>query len=247
LNIWVHSTEDSYIGEYIHKWDDLAVSREVFAELTRNQLTIVGLDLSKKIDLTADGFIFALPDDRIALTARGFMPEEGVTRHEKTDRIPYRDWARDGWVIITEGDVTHYGKVQEHIHDCELDNTWHVHEVAYDPYAATHLANLMQDDGYSMIEIRQTMASLSEATNLFREMVASGKIVHDGSPLLRWCISNAVQIVDTKENIMISKRKAVDTKRVDLLTAIITALVRLPVLREASSFAEYVKSDEFGF
>jgi phage terminase large subunit-like protein len=91
------------------------------------------------------------------------------------------------------------------------------------------------------------MASLSEATKLFRELVASGKVVHDGSPLLRWCISNAVQIIDSKENLMISKRKAVDTKRVDLLTAIITALVRVQVLREASNFSAYVKSDDFGF
>jgi len=116
-----------------------------------------------------------------------------------------------------------------------------------DRNAATHLANEMQDDGYSMVEIRQTMASLSEATKLFRELVASGKLVHDGSPLLRWCISNAVQIIDSKENLMISKRKAVDTKRVDLLTAIITAMVRVQVLREASDFSKYVMSDDFGF
>ena len=247
LNIWVHSTEDGYIGEYIHKWDELAVSREEFAELTRGRDSIVGLDLSKKIDLTADGFIFALDDNRVALTARGFIPEEAVTRHEKTDRIPYRDLAKDGWVIITDGDVTDYRKIESHIHDCELNNGWHIHEIAYDPYAATHLASEMQDDGYTMVEIRQTMPNLSEATKLFRELVASGKIVHDGSPLLRWCISNAVQIVDSKENLMISKRKAVDTKRVDLLTALITALVRLPVLREMSNYAEYVNSEDFGF
>jgi len=247
LNLWVNASDDSYIGEYIHKWDELAISREEFLEKTKGKLTITGLDLSKKIDLTADGFIFILDDDRVAVTARGFLPEEAVTRHEKTDKIPYKDWARDGWVIITDGDVTDYRKVEAHIHDCELDNQWQVHEIAYDPYAATHLANEMQDDGYSMVEIRQTMASLSEATKLFRELVASGKLVHDGSPLLRWCISNAVQIIDSKENVMISKRKAVDTKRVDLLTAIITALVRVQVLREASDFSEYVKSDDFGF
>lgn len=249
LNIWVNSTEDSYIGDYILKWDDpkINIGREKFLELTKGKLTIVGLDLSKKIDLTADGFIFVLDDGRVALTARGFLPEEAVTRHEKTDKIPYRDWARDGWLIVTEGDVTDFRKVEAHIHDCELDNSWQVHEIAYDPYQATYLANEMQDDGYTMVEVRQTMPNLSEPTKLFREMVASGKLVHDGSPLLRWCIANAVQIVDSKENIMISKRKAVDTKRVDLLAAIITALVRVQVLHEATNFSEYVKSDDFGF
>lgn len=105
----------------------------------------------------------------------------------------------------------------------------------------------MQQNGYTMVEIRQTMPNLSEATKLFREEVAKGNIVHDGNPLLRWCIANAIQIIDSKENLMISKRKAIDTRRVDLLTATITALVRIESVREASKIAAYVQSENFGF
>ncbi len=55
------------------------------------------------------------------------------------------------------------------------------------------------------------MPSLNEPTKLFRDSVADGKIVHDGSPLLTWSVGNAQEIVDTKENIMISKKHAGDT------------------------------------
>ena len=110
LNIWVHSTEDSYMGEYLEKWDALAIPRKEFDELTAGRLMGVGLDLSKKIDLTASGFFFPLPDGRIAITARGFMPEAAIIRHEKTDQIPYRHWADEGWLITTEGEVTDYGR-----------------------------------------------------------------------------------------------------------------------------------------
>jgi len=247
LNIWIHGNEDTYLGEYIDKWDELAVSRDEFLNLTKDRLALVGVDLSKKIDLTAAAWVFVLPDGRIALTATGFMPEEGIKRHEKTDRIPYSEWTKAGWVIKTEGDVTDYARVQEVIQDREMTNGWKVFEICYDPYAATHFANELQDLGYTTVEISQWMKVLSEPTKLFREMVATGQIVHDGSPLLKWCAGNAVQIVDTKENIMLSKKKAGDNRRIDLLAAIITALVRVQALRDAVDYAQYIKSDDFGF
>ncbi len=82
------------------------------------------------------------------------------------------------------------------------------------------------------MEIAQWMKILSEPTKLFRELVASGKLVHDGSPLLKRAIANAMQIVDTKENIMLTKKNAGDTKRIDPIASIITALVRVNSLKE---------------
>jgi phage terminase large subunit-like protein len=247
LNIWIHGNEDTFMGDYIEKWDQLAVSREVFAELTKDSLCLVGVDLSKKIDLTADGHVFALDDGRIAVTAMGFIPEEAIKRHEKTDKIPYTEWVRAGWVIQTEGDVTDYHRVQTHIQDGELERGWKVHELCYDPYNATHFANELQELGYTTIEISQWMKILSEPTKLIRELVATGKLVHDGSPLLKWCVGNAMQIVDTKENIMISKKKAGDNRRIDLLAALINALVRIQSLKDAVDFISRVGTDDFGF
>jgi len=233
------------------------------------------VDLSKKIDLTALGYVFALPDDRIGVSAHGFMPEAAVERHRKTDKIPYRDWAKAGWLTLTQGDVTDYQSLIDQIeaingklladelttedekerkrtmarllkyHYAAL-NGWQVHEIGYDPYNATHLKNELDDLGYTTIEVRQTMPNLNEPTKLFRDAVADGKLVHDGSPLLTWSVGNAQEIIDTKENIMISKKHAGDTKRVDPLAAVLDALFRIQPLREMTSYQEYVNSDEFG-
>jgi phage terminase large subunit-like protein len=232
LNVWVSESEDSYIGVYLDRWDGLGVSQSDFVELTRGLPCNVGIDLSKKIDLTASAFIFCLPDDKLAVTAHGFIPSEGVSRHEKTDRIPYPEWITDGWLTATEGDVTDYHMVQVHIQDAELENEWKVQEICFDPYNATHFANDMMTDGYTCIEVRQGVKTLSEPTKTFRELIAAGRIVHDGSPLLKWCIANAVTETDSNENIKLSKRNATDTKRIDLLAAVINAMVRLPALKE---------------
>ena len=266
LNKWIHGNEDSFMGEYMDKWDSLAASPEEIRRITNGSLINVGADLSKKIDLTADGCVcvlpkgttvtlrngetITLPDEKtitladgttknipiynIAVTAHGFLPEESVKRHEQSDRIPYRDYARGSWCTITDGDVTDYRQVQSHIQDIELEGN-KVHELCYDPYNATHFANEMQDLGYTLVEIRQGKKTLSEATKLFRELVAQGRLIHDGSPLLRWCVGNAVQEQDSNENIKLTKKNADDSRRIDLLAAIINALVRIESLRDATA------------
>ena len=128
-----------------------------------------------------------------------------------------------------------------------IGNDWHVHQISYDPWNATYFKNEMDALGYQTLEAIQQMRHLNEPTKMFRELVASGKLVHDGSPLLTWCVGNAQEIVDTKENIMISKKKAGNTRRVDLLAAILDAMIYLQPLQEAQKYAKYIKSKDFGF
>lgn len=250
LNKWVYDSDAGYIGEYLKKWNELAVSRDEFNKLTEGLSCIVGWDLSKRIDLTADGFVFQLPepDGRVAVCARGFIPQEAVVRHEQTDRIPYREWEKDGWVFITPGDVTDYTALESHIHDVELEQSWKIHEIAFDPYNATHLANEMAADGYTCVEIRQGVRTLSEPTKLFRDLIAQGKIVHDGSPLLTWSLANAKEVQDNNQNIKLDKKSPMDTQRIDPLAAVINAMVRLPVLKDnpAKDISDEILADDWG-
>lgn len=247
LNRWVEGNEASYMGQHIEKYDKLAVPRDEFLRLTHGSLSLAGLDLAKRIDLTADGFVFLLRDGRVAVCAHGFLPEEALEQHEKTDRIPYRDWAKEGWLTVTDGAVTDYANIDSHLDICEDKNEWGIHQLCYDPYNASHFITEQEAKGRVCIKIDQNMKNLNEPTKRFRELVLEGKLVHDGSPLLRWCVLNAVEIVDSNENIKISKRKVKDTKRVDLLAAIIDALRMLDGLKEAVDYANYVKSDDFSF
>jgi len=274
LNIWVHGNENSYMGIHMigdgvkpSKWDQCAVSRDEFLRLTKGLLCVVGVDLSKKIDLTALAYIFALENGRVGVSAHGFMPSEAVKRHEKTDKIPYGEWAKHGWLTITEGEVTDYDSLQEQVemingkillppelfatrklaHHYAVGNGWKVHELCYDPYNSTQFKNNMDKAGYTTIEVMQTMKNLNEPTKRFRELVASGKIVHDSSPLFTWCVGNAQEIIDTKENIALSKKNAKDTRRIDLLAAAIDALMREQALRSATDYVKLVRSSGFGY
>lgn len=238
VNRWQSDSANKYMSGLMERWKALAVSREAFLSLVHGRETWLGLDLSKRIDLTAAGFVFKLDGafevqtakgtvkPLYAVTAHGFMPEETATKHEHSDRVPYRAWAKDDWCTLTEGAVTDYRHIKTHIHDLEASKKWNVVEADYDPYNATHFAMEMVTEGYETVEIRQGVQTLSEPTKYFRELVLKGLIVHDGSPLLTWCLSNAVEVIDNNGNIKLSKKHKDDSQRIDLIAAIINAMVR---------------------
>ena len=98
------------------------------------------------------------------------------------------------------------------------------------------MASELIDEGYICVEIRQGVQTLSEPTKRFREMVLQGQIVHDGSPLLTWCLTNAVEIVDNNGNIKLSKKLTDDSQRIDLAAAIMNAMVRLDALEDSNPY-----------
>lgn len=231
-NLWQADSENKYFSGCMDKWKSLAISRREFLELVRGRECYAGVDLSKCIDLTGVGFVFPLEDGRYAVTAHGFIPENAATKHEHTDRVPYKAWARDGWCTLTEGDVTDDEFIKNYIHEKEFDEEWKIKEICFDPYGARQFANDMTKKDYTCVEIPQRRGILSEPTKKFRELVLKGKIVHDGSPLLTWCLSNAVETSDNDGNIKLSKKHKDDSQRIDLVTAIINAMVRAIVVQE---------------
>ena len=229
---WQTDAENKYMSGCMDKWKALAVPRDEFSKLIYNTEGFYGDDLSKTTDLTADAYVTWLPDGRLAVTAHGFIPEERATQHEHSDRVPYKHWAKDNWCTLTSGAVVDYNFIESHMHDMEFDHKIIIKEICYDPYNATQYANNLTGQGYTCVEIRQGVQTLSEATKKFRELVLQGKIVHDGNPLLTWCLSNAVEVSDNNGNIKLSKKHKDDSQRIDLLAAVINALVRALVFEE---------------
>ena len=238
VNRFQASSENKYFSGCMDKWKSLAVSREEFLRIVKNLECYNGDDLSKCVDLTATAFVFRLDDGRYAVSAHAFIPEDQVVRHEHTDKIPYRFWEKQGWCTITPGAVTDDREIRAYIHDMEFDQGWKIKEVCFDPYGARQLGNEMQDDGYTCVEIRQGFTSLSEPTKKLRELTLQGKIVHDGNPILTWCLGNAIELTGEGQLIKLSKKHKDDTQRIDLASAVINALFRA-LLNEKTNKCPY--------
>lgn len=237
-DLWQSGSVDKYMDGCMDKWKDLAMSRTGFLEFVQGRECYSGLDLSKTTDLTAAAFVFPLSDGWYAITAHGFIPEERATQHEHGDRVPYRAWAQNGWCTLTEGSVTDYRYIKTYIHDKEFDEKWKLKEICYDPYNASHFTQELESQGYTRVEIRQGVQTLSEPTKKLRELILQGKIIHDGSPLLTWCLSNAIEVSDNNGNIKLSKKHKDDSQRIDLAAAVINAMVRALVQEDNTPIYE---------
>lgn len=216
MNVWVNAPENKYMD--MSKWKQCEVSDD---EL-HGKPCFVGVDLSKRLDLTAVTSVFILGKDKYAIRSKGFMPEEMLQQRMKTDKVDYNQWIEEGWIESTPGEVIDYDFVIKYIE--ELNKLYSIQEVCYDPYNATQWAQAMDKLGYLMVEVRQGVLTLNEPTKHFRECVYEQKIHHDGNKALAWCMGNAVTKSDAQDNIMLDKKKSTD--RIDMAAAGIFAFTR---------------------
>ncbi|MCL6453560.1 MAG: terminase large subunit [Alicyclobacillus sp.] len=231
MNRWVDKRDNGYMP--MDKW--AACGADAMPDL-RGRECYVGVDLSKRIDLTSVAFEFPLDDGRYAVMSHSFLPEDTLAAKRKTDKVPYDLWVQQGWITATDGAVVDYRFIRSYIECQAQENGWIVKEICYDPYNATHFAQELEADGYVMVEIRQGIPTLSGPTKNFRELVLSGRIVHDKNPVLTWAMGNAVEKIDHNENIMLDKDKS--TNRIDPVAALINAHTRAVTAQKSVSVYE---------
>ena len=246
---WQSASVNSYLDErQLAMAADAMVPRERFAALTDGLDVWCGFDLGKRIDLSGVAAVIPLPDDRIAIRVQAFMPQNRAQEHERTDRVPYLAWAKDGYCVLTHGDVTDNSYVYTWIRQNEEQHKWKLREVDYDGHNATDLAISICADRNNddfCVEIRQTCAGQTLACKSFRELLMQGRIVLEYNPLLLWCLRNAIVHENYYGDIKLSKAHKDDTQRIDPLAAAMNALSRAllredkPDLSRAAASAAY--------
>ena len=247
--LWQTGSVNRYLDERCMALAKAAqVSRAEFAALTDGLDCWCGFDLGKRIDLSGAGAVFLLADGRVAVKAHGFMPENRAAEHERSDRVPYVAWAKDGYCTLTPGDVTDNSYVDNWISAGEREHRWKVLEVDYDGHNATDLAIKMcqeRNNDDFCVEISQTCAGQNLAVKGFRELLLSGRIVLEENPLVISCLANAIEIQNNYGDIKLSKKHKDDTERIDPVAAVMNALSRALVRRENPTLADAIRSRDY--
>lgn len=227
MNIWVDMKIDGYMSA--KKWRECKV--DAFDITGRD--VYIGIDLSKKIDLTSAGFIFPY-ENGYHVQQHSFMPEESLTARKNSDKVPYDLWIKEGWLETTPGAVVDYTFVEKWILDFVEKYNLKPIMLCYDPYEATQFVQSMQNNyGYTIVEIRQGFPTLSEPTKEFREEVYKQRITHLGDKVLSWAVGNAIEDIDANENIKLSKKKSIE--RIDPIAAVLNAFVQARFVSVVSS------------
>jgi phage terminase large subunit-like protein len=181
----------------------------------------IGLDLASKIDVAAKTlWFFDAEADHHYLIPTFYLPERAV---EQGRNSQYDGWRRGGYLQVTDGEVTDYDIIEDGIR-ADMAALM-VREIPFDPWQATHLAGHMLAEGAPMVEYRQTVQNMSEPMKQIEALVLSGKLTHDGNPMMTWMMSNVVCHVDAKSNIY--PRKEREDNKIDGAVAAIMALGRV--------------------
>jgi phage terminase large subunit-like protein len=221
LNQWTEQAE---------RWIDMAAWDRCDGEMGWKQLReemkgkpcMAGLDLSSRIDLTALMLTFEIGDKVVAVPFF-WVPEEGMHRRSRTDRVPYDEWTREGLIEATPGAVVDQERIRQRIN--ELGKEYKIRELAYDPWNATKITSELSGDGFAITEVRWGPRDLSEPTKHMGALVVGGTLVHGGHPLLRWMAANSVAKQDANGNLMLDKAKA--NGRIDGMAALSMAIAAM--------------------
>lgn len=217
LNVWVNA-DTSWMN--MRAWDaccDESISLDQFV----GEPCTLGLDLASKIDIASKVRLFEREGIYYAF-AEHYLPETTV---ENAHNSQYSGWQHDGWLTVTEGEVTDYDVIEDGILlDCER---FDVNECAFDPFQATQLSGRMLQAGVPMVEMRPTVLNFSEPMKQLEALVLAGKLRHNGDPVLAWMVSNVVCHHDAKDNIY--PRKERPENKIDGVVALIMALGRMMV------------------
>ena len=228
LDVWVNA-DQAWMD--MRAWDRCA-DPDLTIERFAGEPCYIGLDLASKTDMAARVAIFPKVIDGQAhyyLFGRYFLPEQAIDDGRNSQ---YRGWATQDLVTVTPGDVLDFQAVEDDV--LAISSAHQVAEVAYDPWQATQLAQRLQANGATTVEFRNTVGNFSAPMKELDALARSGRLHHNGDPVLTWMVSNVVCHTDAKENIY--PRKERPENKIDGVIAAITALGRAMVSQSTSSF-----------
>ena len=169
---------------------------------------ILGLDGSFSGDATV-----------VTFTTIEEVPQIGIVgAWEKDSTIHDDSWRVD--VLEVEEAIRQFVKLHPNIK-----------EIACDPYRWTRTMQVLQDEGYPVVEYNSTNARrMVPASAKFYDAVVDGKLIHDGNPLLARHISNAVVKVDNLGPRIVKENRA-SQRRIDAAVAAVLSFDRATVGR----------------
>lgn len=231
LNVWV-SGEAPWMD--MRAWDRCAdVSlRDLAAFAGRGIKAWAGLDLAQKKDFAAlvvvfesdflvagtDG-VFA-PERKWAVCTRLYLNELAI---QESGNAHLSGWARQGYVTVTDGDITDFDVVADDMR--KLCRDFDVQEIAFDPALSMYFAGKLIEEGLPLVEITQRALFFTPPLIQVENLVLERKLVHDGNPVMTWMVSNLV-VKESKFNELKSPTKERPENKIDGPIGMLMALGR---------------------
>lgn len=209
LNVWT-DTAMTWISD--SDWKACDGMDELEGELCYG-----GLDLASTGDFCAFSLYFPAYN---AIRSWYWLPVETAYKRKDAAGASIRQWAADGFIELTDGNVTDYSFIKARV--IALAQQYDIKDIAFDRFNSSQLVIELQNEGLQMFPFGQGFVSMSAPTKELERLVKDKKLRHAGNPVTRWMMSNIMLRTDPAGNIKIDKAKSGD--KVDGPVSIVMAL-----------------------
>ncbi len=241
LNQWVQQTTR---WMPLHLWDacigEVAANPDWLLPKLEGRRCYGGLDLSARFDLTALCWWFPATDEQPASVLwRLWIPEKVLPLLSKHTGGAADVWARDEWLIVTDGDVIDYEAVYQVIVDDH--NRFRIAAGAYDEWSGEPVRQqIQQRTGLDWTPIRNSYTRMTPALNELMRLTKSQGFQHGGNPVARFCI-DSLEVRHARDDTTLIHPVKPDRqssgRRIDAVAAHLLALIAETIGEAEAEFA----------
>jgi phage terminase large subunit-like protein len=196
-------------------------NKPINMELFETEPVHFGLDLSARNDLTAAVASVRDPETgEVHVRPFVFTPLDTLVDRSQTDRAPYEQWVKDGFMHAIPGAHLNYDMIVEHLES--MTKGWNITSLSFDRWRIDDFKIACEKIGWAQeaewLAVGQTFKDFSLRLEGLESLMLQGKLCHAGHPLLNMAASNAIVVSDVAGNRKLAKDKS--SQRIDPLVAL---------------------------
>jgi phage terminase large subunit-like protein len=216
LNIWADSA-----STWIDSKTWQALDHKLKLSDFEGEDCYLGLDLGTTGDFSALAILFE-KDGKYYTFYKFWIPEQMAGKRTKADGLKFKDWARSGFIKLTEGNSTDFTEIEEDI--ARLSSRFNIISLSYDSaFASMLITRLINEWGINCRPFKQAITSTAAPTKQLNEWILKGELLHENNPVMNWMLGN-VQIWTDDANGNYKVHKGKSRNKVDGVTALVNAI-----------------------
>lgn len=215
LNLWLDASNVWLNSDLL-----LQHSMKINIEDYKGYYCYMGVDLSAVSDLTAVSVLIE-NEDKYFFKTWYFLPQSALSENPNCEI--YKQWSREGNLIVTAGNVVDYDYILSTI--LKINDTLYISKIAYDQWNSTQFCINATAAGLPLEPYSQALWNFNRPTKEFERLLKSNKIVIDDNPITRYCFRNCVLKSDHNDNC-----KPVKETRENKIDGVISMLQALGIL-----------------
>ena len=214
FNVWLQSSECwiplDYIVKAQNKWsiDD-----------HRDEPAYIGIDLANTSDLSVLTLMIDCDDGKKRFRSWCFLPRAALDESPNAEK--YRQWARQGHLTLTDGNVTDYDAIMKKLMEL-YTSLGFVVRIGYDSWSASQFAIDMTENNLPCRPFSMSMLSVTRPSREIERLIRGGMVELYPSPVESWCWQNVRAKYDYNENIR--PVKDVNDNKIDVVLGEVIAL-----------------------